>query len=875
MITGGIITATGCGGKPGIGDLNAPQSTAKIEITGGTVTAIGQDNGPYGKGNGIASQGNLEITGDAVVYATAGSKTAIRSENKANTENWNGIVFEKSNGTVYGNTTLTEDLTIENNQGLTIPAGSVLTIPQNTTLTNNGTLTIDGTLTVNGALDNKGTLKGNGNITPDTAKLTPDAPRPGVGYTISYTAETIKAASGYEVSSEQNSVTPPADIPGKTLYVRKAGNNFYNPSSWTSLTINDRPATPSNLRGVNTSFAGESDGIITGLTAQTAYQIFSDSGNSWEDKTSTDDGEITGLAAGKYQVRVKATTSTFASEAAPVTVGSGDEKTYTLTVTAPAFDAVTYGDAQPGPKAITISSSGNSNAAISSVTVSGSDFTIGGSGDAVTAGGFITSWTVQPNAGLSVGEHIATITVTYDGGATATATVSFKVNGAAQAAPANAPELDSKTYNSVTLKAVENNANSAAAEYSKDNGQTWQDSPVFIGLSPSTKYTFVVRYGTSGNYEASPASSALEVTTEAEPVTMYSVSVNGGTGGGSYAAGDTVTITATVPSSQRFTGWTVNEGGVTLANASNATTTFTMPARAVTVTANFQSNSSGGSSSGGGGGNYTPPTYPPTVERPSEGGGTAVVSPSNPKPGDNVTVKPRPDDGYEVDKITVTDKDGKPVEVTVKPDGTYTFKQPNGRVKIEVSYKTVEKSWNNPFSDVSEGDWYYEAVRFVHERDLMNGYSDGRFGPNDPLSRAQLAQILFNKEGRPVVNYLLDFSDEAGEAWYTEAIRWATSQGIVGGYGNGKFGPNDPITREQLAVMLWRYSGSPAATNKELHFNDESEISGFALEALRWAVESGILNGYGDGRLGPQGQATRAQVAQMLKNFIENRDDNI
>jgi hypothetical protein len=280
---------------------------------------------------------------------------------------------------------------------------------------------------------------------------------------------------------------------------------------------------------------------------------------------------------------------------------------------------------------------------------------------------------------------------------------------------------------------------------------------------------------------------------------------------------------------------------------------------------------------GGGGGSYTPPgtpAYPPTVERPSGGGGIPSASPSNPKQGDTVTVTPKPDDGCEVDKITVTDRNGKPVEVTKKPDGTYTFKQPNGKVKIEVSYKAVEKSWNNPFTDVSESDWYYEAVRFVQERGLMNGYSDGRFGANDTLSRAQLAQILFNKEGRPVVNYLLDFSDVAGEAWYTEAIRWATNQGIVGGYGNGTFGPNDPITREQLAVMLWQYSGSPAATNKELHFNDESEISGFSLEAMRWAVENRILNGDGDGRLGPQGQATRAQVAQMLKNFIENQETN-
>lgn len=108
-----------------------------------------------------------------------------------------------------------------------------------------------------------------------------------------------------------------------------------------------------------------------------------------------------------------------------------------------------------------------------------------------------------------------------------------------------------------------------------------------------------------------------------------------------------------------------------------------------------------------------------------------------------------------MDKITVTDRNGKPVEVTKKPDGTYTFTQPTGKVKIEVTYKPtqpIDRPWNNPFTDVSEGDWYYEAVRFVQENGLMNGYSDGRFGANDTLSRAQLAQILFNKEGRPAVS---------------------------------------------------------------------------------------------------------------------------
>lgn len=164
--------------------------------------------------------------------------------------------------------------------------------------------------------------------------------------------------------------------------------------------------------------------------------------------------------------------------------------------------------------------------------------------------------------------------------------------------------------------------------------------------------------------------------------------------------------------------------------------------------------------------------------RPSQGGSAAAVSPSRPERGDTVTVTPKPDRGYEVDEITVTDRNGKKVEVTKNPNGTFSFTQPDSRVTIQVTYKAVEVPWNNPFADVSEGGWYYEAVRFVQERGLMSGYEDGRFGPNDTLSRAQLAQILFNREDRPVVNYLLDFSDVAGEAWYTEAVRWPPARAL-------------------------------------------------------------------------------------------------
>ena len=114
------------------------------------------------------------------------------------------------------------------------------------------------------------------------------------------------------------------------------------------------------------------------------------------------------------------------------------------------------------------------------------------------------------------------------------------------------------------------------------------------------------------------------------------------------------------------------------------------------------------------------------------------------------------------------------------------------------------------------------------------------------------------------------FTDVPDGEWYSNAVAWAAEKGIVSGYGNGLFGPGDNITREQLAVMLWRYAGSPATTNKELHFADTNEISSYALEALCWATENGIVNGYGDGKLAPKGEATRAQVAQMLMNYLNN-----
>ncbi len=181
-----------------------------------------------------------------------------------------------------------------------------------------------------------------------------------------------------------------------------------------------------------------------------------------------------------------------------------------------------------------------------------------------------------------------------------------------------------------------------------------------------------------------------------------------------------------------------------------------------------------------------------------------------------------------------------------------------------------------PFTDVPEGAWYEDAAAYVYKHGLMAGTSATTFAPDVTTSRAMIATILWRMAGSPVVNYAMNYTDVAQGQWYSEAIRWATSEGVVTGYGNGLFGTNDPITREQLATMLWRYAqteGYDVSIGEDtniLSYTDVPDLSEYAIPAMQWAVGAGIINGTGDGStLTPQGQATRAQAAVMLQRFCE------
>ena len=215
------------------------------------------------------------------------------------------------------------------------------------------------------------------------------------------------------------------------------------------------------------------------------------------------------------------------------------------------------------------------------------------------------------------------------------------------------------------------------------------------------------------------------------------------------------------------------------------------------------------------------------------------------------------------------------VAALVQDDGTHRIirKSVAGvqtiMVPLEDSAKLVIIDNTKHFADVPAESWAANAVAFASAHELFNGTGVNTFSPDLPMTRGMLAVVLHNLESNPKQAFTEKFSDVAVGAWYTDAVIWAAEHGIVSGYGNGQFGPGNNITREQLAVMLWRYAGSPAATDKELHFTDTGEASSYALEALCWAVENSIIGGYGDGRLDPQGLATRAQVAQMLLNYLK------
>lgn len=267
-----------------------------------------------------------------------------------------------------------------------------------------------------------------------------------------------------------------------------------------------------------------------------------------------------------------------------------------------------------------------------------------------------------------------------------------------------------------------------------------------------------------------------------------------------------------------------------------------------------------------------------TITTEDADNGSISVSPSRASSGRTVTITVDPDEGYTLDELTVTDSSGNEIELTRVSDTEYTFTMPRSRVTIKATFAEINHADVCPsadFTDVDMDAWYHDAVDYAIGNGMMNGVGNNLFAPDSNLTRAMLVQVLWNLEGNPEASIITEYSDVASDAWYYNAVQWATAENIVGGYGNGIYGPEDDITREQMALMLYRYAQykgydtTQSGTDVQ-DFTDYEDISDWALEGVTWAVNVGLLNGKGNGILDPIGDATRAEVAQILMNFCEN-----
>lgn len=237
-----------------------------------------------------------------------------------------------------------------------------------------------------------------------------------------------------------------------------------------------------------------------------------------------------------------------------------------------------------------------------------------------------------------------------------------------------------------------------------------------------------------------------------------------------------------------------------------------------------------------------------------------------------VYIDATPNTGYKVKSVTVVDKYNDSIKVYESSTANrYYFTMPDSNVTVNVEF--TPRVMSNPFTDVRSTDWFYDAVNYVYSEGIMDGTSVYMFSPNNATSRGMLVTILWRLAGQPVVTGT-SFSDVSSSAYYYYAVLWASKYGIVDGLGNNMFGPDQAITREQFAVILYRYAQhcgySTSANSTLVGYADSNKISSYALTAMRWACGAGLFEGDERANLNPQGQTTRAAAAKLLMTFQEN-----
>lgn len=534
--------------------------------------------------------------------------------------------------------------------------------------------------------------------------------------------------------------------------------------------------------------------------------------------------------------------------------------------------------------------SDHSNVTISDGYFNGSISKTGG--DITITGGYFTS---DPSAYVASGHY--TVDSSEDG-------YSYMVTTQQPSAAPVIVEDKTETANSIenenvknSVDAVINNANvdGVAEAVNKDSiltaanvpdsDKAEKDAKIVIDVQVNVKATGATTTTTSGGSEsistltfsASPQATVKKVTAsdssnynKGKPIDLPN----------SYLNGKEITVKLPLPSG--FTPvqikHTSSDGSVEyfLSTQKRGAKTFTIEDGCavftitkfstfeVSGTQTYVEPSSGGSIS-------TPTTYAVNVNAATNG--AVAADKKTASKGTTVTVTASPSKGYVVDAVKVVDKDGKDVAVTGK-DGKYVFTMPASAVTVTGSFKAETPApVALPFTDVKSGNWFYDAVKYAYAQGLMTGTSATTFAPNGTMNRAMIVTVLYRLEKSPAVTGASKFTDVPAGQWYSDAVAWAAANKIVNGYDETTFGPMNAVTREQMAAILFRYEQVKGLENVTLEenlnrFPDQNKISAYAIPALQWAVGQKIINGNADGTLDPTGTATRAQVAQIFTNLL-------
>lgn len=420
---------------------------------------------------------------------------------------------------------------------------------------------------------------------------------------------------------------------------------------------------------------------------------------------------------------------------------------------------------------------------------------------------------------------------------------------------------------------------SSGAELKTVNGKQGVSIPIL--KNETTKEgqvgTITVQY-TSQNYELVTLAINLVAKNRTVPTFILTADHDTLSGGGKVTLtlergnlpdGAVVTVSGTDEVGNAVT-LTDNGNGTYSATLPNKTQTYTFIAaydgsqtiapKTDFTTVKVQQRSSGG-------GEPAKPSFP--VKISNSGDGVAKVDKSYASAGAKVTITVTPGRNATVQHITVTDEDGERLKLTENRDGTYSFTMPSGTANVYVRFSGS----GLPFADVPSGSWYYDDIAYVYDAGLMTGLTATAFGPNLSTTRGMIVTILWRMENEPAAKHGCPFADVRRGSYYEQAIAWASENGIVTGFDSSTFAPDRAITREQLAAILFRfaaYRGMDAVTLREnlSSFQDQAAISAYAVSALNWAVGEGLMQGTGD-KLEPTGNATRAQVAAMLRRFMQ------